>query len=81
MENEHNAGQHLRDLYGQPRDIVVEAWALWLEETSINYIKNLPLMLLTTVNRLGCVDISPQGVPPGFIAIPDDKHNAFLDQP
>ncbi|MBT3626250.1 MAG: hypothetical protein HOM44_12980 [Gammaproteobacteria bacterium] len=81
MENEHNADRHLQELYGQPRDIVVEAWAPQLEETSISYIKNASLMLLSTVNKLGFVDISPRGGPPGFIAIPDDKHIAFLDQP
>jgi len=46
MENEHNADRHLQELYGQPRDIVVEAWAPQLEETSISYIKNASLMLL-----------------------------------
>ena len=81
MDKKRNSDQQLQALYGRPSDIVNDAWAPQLEETAISYIENAPLMLLSSVNESGFMDISPRGGPPGFIAILDDKHIAFLDQP
>jgi hypothetical protein len=67
MDKKRNSDQQLQALYGRPRDIVVDAWAPQLEETAISYIKNAPLMLLSSVNESGFLDISPRGGPPGLI--------------
>jgi len=71
----------LQNLYGKPRELVVEAWATQLEETATRFIEHAPLMLLSSVNEAGFADITPRGGAPGFISIVDEKHIAFLDQP
>lgn len=81
MDDNVNRDEKLQTLYGQPRDIVVDAWAPQLEETAIRFIRNSPLVVLSSINESGFVDISPRGGTPGFIEILDEKHIAFLDQP
>lgn len=71
----------LRQLYGMPRDLVVNAYAPMLEETSIHFIQNSPFILISSISKDGNVDISPKGGEPGFVKIIDEQHLAFLDKP
>ena len=73
--------QQLRALYGEPRDLVREAWAPELEATTRAFIQASPFMVLSSVNAEGFVDTSPRGGPPGFVQVVDNRHLRFLDQP
>jgi uncharacterized protein len=44
-----------------------------LEETSSQFIRHSPLLLLSTVDRAGHPDVSPKGDGPGFVAIEDER--------
>jgi len=55
--------QQLRALYGEPRDLVREAWAPELEATTRAFIQASPFMVLSSVNAEGFVDTSPLGGP------------------
>ena len=73
--------QQLRALYGEPRDLVREAWAPELEATTRAFIQASPFMVLSSVNAEGFIDTSPRGGPPGFVQVVDNRHLRFLDQP
>lgn len=70
-----------RPLYGNPADHVVDAHAPFLEDTCKQFISSCTLMVLSSTNDQGYIDMSPRGGTPGFIRILDDRHIAFLDQP
>ena len=70
-----------RPLYGEPADYVVEAHAPFMESTCQQFIRACTLMVLSSTNEAGYVDMSPRGGEPGFIHILDERHIAFLDQP
>ncbi len=70
-----------RPLYGEPADYVVEAHAPFLEATCQQFIRACTLMVLSSTNEAGYIDMSPRGGDPGFIQIMDERHIAFLDQP
>ena len=69
-----------RALYGTPADYVAQAHAPCLEETCKNFIRASTLMVLSSSNEAGYIDMSPRGGEPGFIHVLDDKHIAFLDE-
>jgi len=81
MGSEHLTASELHALYGQPRQLVSEAWATGLEETTRAFISASPFLLLSSTNVDGFIDISPRGGTAGFINIIDDHNIQFLDQP
>jgi len=72
--------EDLRSLYGHPRPLVAEAWAGELEATTRAFINASPVLLLSSVNSEGFIDMSPRGGEPGFVEIVDNTHIRFLDQ-
>jgi PPOX class probable FMN-dependent enzyme len=70
----------LRELYGEPRDIVREAWAPRLDGASRHWVSAASLLLISSINEDGDTDITPRGGEPGFIHIRDDENIAILDE-
>jgi uncharacterized protein len=71
----------LRDLLGQPSELVIKKQLPSLDRHCRNYIALSPFMLLGTANAAGDCDVSPRGDAPGFVAVIDDKHIAIPDRP
>jgi PPOX class probable FMN-dependent enzyme len=72
--------EDLRVLYGEPRDIVREAWAPRLDDASRRWLLASTMVLIASINREGDIDITPRGGKPGFISIRDDVNIEILDQ-
>ena len=70
----------LRKLYPDPKEVVRNAYAPGLDETSQRFIKATSLLLLSSTNSEGYIDITPRGGPPGFITVRDNRHIAFLNE-
>ncbi|MDA9367997.1 pyridoxamine 5'-phosphate oxidase family protein [Flavobacteriaceae bacterium] len=71
----------LRQLYGEPRELVREAYVPFLDETAQRFIRASRLMLISSCNDEGFMDISPRGGAAGFIRIIDKRTIEFLDMP
>tara|TARA_B110000503_G_scaffold131241_1_gene205555 strand:- start:858 stop:1427 length:570 start_codon:yes stop_codon:yes gene_type:complete len=71
----------LRQLYGEPSELVREAYAPFLDDTAQRFIRASRLLLISSGNDEGFVDISPRGGEAGFIRIIDKRTIEFLDMP
>ena len=71
----------LRQLFGEPKELVREAHAPILDATAMRFIGTCRFLLISTINEDGYIDISPRGGDEGFIKIVDDKTIEFLDIP
>jgi len=71
----------LRDLLGQPSELVIKKQLATLDRHCRTYISLSPFMLLGTANAAGDCDVSPRGDAPGFVAVLDDNHIAIPDRP
>ena len=70
----------LREIYDEPKDLVRNAYAFSLEDTTKRFLKACSFVVISSTNQDGYLDISPRGGEPGFISIIDDNHIAFLDK-
>ena len=70
----------IRKLYPEPRDLPRNAHAPCLEETTERFISASTLLLFSSTNSDGYIDITPRGGPSGFIKIVDNKNIAFLNE-
>jgi len=71
----------LRQLYGKPSELVREAHVPFLDDTARRFIRTCRLLLISSINEEGFVDISPRGGEPGFVRIVDNRTIEFLDIP
>lgn len=72
--------KEIRKLYPEPKDLVRNAHAPCLEETTERFIGASTLLLLSSTNSDGYIDITPRGGPSGFIKVVDNKNIAFLNE-
>jgi PPOX class probable FMN-dependent enzyme len=72
--------EFLRDIYGEPRELVREAWAPKLDDASRRWVDSTTLLLISSGNADGDIDITPRGGESGFIHILDDQNIVFLDE-
>ncbi len=70
----------IRKLYPEPRDLPRNAHAPCLEETTERFIRASTLLLFSSTNSDGYIDVTPRGGPSGFIKIVDNKNIAFLNE-
>jgi len=70
----------IRKLYPEPKDLVRNAHAPCLDDTTERFIKASTFLLLSSTTSDGYIDITPRGGPSGFIKVVDNKNIAFLNE-
>src|SRR4051812_1006070 len=71
----------LRDLLGEPSDVVVRKQLPALDTHCRTFIARSPFLLLGTANAQGDCDVSPRGDAPGFVLVLDDRTLVIPDRP
>jgi hypothetical protein len=71
--NAHQLGtvDAIRAIVGEPNPAVPLKVMSSLDETSIQFIRRSPFLVLATADRDGLPDVSPKGDEPGFVAVED----------
>jgi PPOX class probable FMN-dependent enzyme len=71
----------LRPLYNNPSAMVIEKQIDWIDPHCRNFIVRSPLVMVSSIDPVRGMDISPRGDPPGFVRILDEHHLAIPDRP
>jgi len=77
----------LRAFYAQPNDRAISKEVPSLDQNAINFIQASPLVIISTFDKTGKINVSPRGGKRGFVGvlrnntfiIPDAKGNNRLD--
>jgi PPOX class probable FMN-dependent enzyme len=76
------ADEHaLRDVIGQPSDLVVAKVAGRLNHLTRQFIERSPFVCVATSRPDGGLDVSPRGDPAGFVRIIDERTLLIPDRP
>jgi PPOX class probable FMN-dependent enzyme len=73
--------QDLRELIGEPAELVLAKIADRLNGLTRQFIERSPFVCVATVDPAGGVDVSPRGDPPGFVRILDERTLLLPDRP
>ena len=73
--------EELREMYGQPIELVTKKMTASPVEEMIEFIQLSPLVFLSTVDKNGKIDVSPRGDAPGFTKIDDEGRLLIPDRP
>jgi hypothetical protein len=65
--------EQLREVLGEPSDLVRQKVFDGLDDVARGFIAASPLVLLSTSNAAGDMDVSPKGDEPGFVAVENDR--------
>lgn len=68
-----HSAEDLREIVGQPGDLVVQKERLTLDTYSRRFIELSSLVFVGTANATGRCDVSPRGGPPGFTLVQDER--------
>lgn len=71
----------LRDVIGQPTDIVKAKLGDRINELTRQFIERSPFVCVATTRPDGGVDVSPRGDPPGFVRVLDSQTLLLPDRP
>jgi PPOX class probable FMN-dependent enzyme len=71
----------LRELLGNPADLVVSKIADRLNDLTRQFIERSPFVCLATSSPDGSCDVSPRGDPAGFVRILDERTLLIPDRP
>jgi hypothetical protein len=76
------ADEHaLREIIGQPNDLVVAKIADRLNHLTRQFIERSPFVCVATSHPDGGLDVSPRGDPAGFVRILDERTLLIPDRP
>jgi uncharacterized protein len=73
--------QQLRELIGEPAELVVSKIAGRLNELTRPLIEQSPFVCIATADAEGNCDVSPRGDPAGFVRILDDRTLLIPERP
>jgi PPOX class probable FMN-dependent enzyme len=73
--------QELRELIGEPIDVVKDKKSDRLEDDMKAFISTSSLIFISTIDATGIPDISPKGDPAGFVFIEGDSTIHIPDRP
>ena len=73
--------EDLRRLVSPPRPAQETKVLSELDRHCRNWIERSPFVVVSSVDSVGRMDLSPKGDPPGFVQILDDKTLAIPDRP
>src|ERR1700749_3265358 len=71
----------LREIIGEPTELVVTKIADRLNELTRQFIERSPFVCVGTAQPDGGLDVSPRGDPPGFVRILDERTLLLPDRP
>ena len=71
----------LRDLLGEPTDIVRAKVADRLNDLTRQFVDRAPFVLLATSSPGGTCDVSPRGDPAGFVRVLDERTLLLPERP
>jgi uncharacterized protein len=71
----------LRDLLGEPADVVRAKITDRLNELTRQFVDRSPFVLLATSAPDGSCDVSPRGDPPGFVRVLDERTLLIPERP
>jgi uncharacterized protein len=71
----------LRELLGQPSDVVRSKVSDRLNELTARFVELSPFLCLATSAPDGTCDVTPRGDPPGFVRILDERTLLLPDRP
>ncbi len=74
-----NSERELRDIIGEPTDLVGAKLADRLNELTRQFVERSPFVCVATACPDGGVDVSPRGDPPGFVRV-IDEHTLLLPE-
>jgi uncharacterized protein len=69
----------LREHYDAPMEVAIRKDIGRIDELCRRLIAAAPMVFVATFSRVGRVDVSPRGGPPGFVTVLDDEHLAIPD--
>jgi uncharacterized protein len=81
FENIINTEEELREILGQPSEIVIRKTINYIDQHCKNFIQNATFLTIATADDNGNFDVSPKGDPPGFVKILNNKTLAIPDRP
>lgn len=70
----------LREIMGQPSELVTRKTNNYLDQHSKNFIKHSPFIIIGSCDSLSNFDLSPKGDPEGFVKVLNDKLLAIPDR-
>ena len=71
----------LRELLGEPSDLVIRKQLAALDRHSRAFIALSPFVLVGTAGATGACDVSPRGDAPGFVLVLDEKTLVIPERP
>jgi uncharacterized protein len=74
-----NSLEQLRELVGEPTELVRAKLADRLNELTIQFVERSPFVCVATGRPDGGMDVSPRGDPPGFVRVLDE-HTLLLPE-
>ncbi|OKH99362.1 pyridoxamine 5-phosphate oxidase [Streptomyces sp. CB02923] len=75
------SAERLRELLGQPHQLVIDKVTQRLTQDDIDLLDRSPFCLLSTSDAQGNCDVSPKGDGPGFTHVLDETTLALPDRP
>jgi PPOX class probable FMN-dependent enzyme len=76
-----NSEQELRDMLGEPTDLVRAKLADRLNDLTRQFIERSPFVCVATGRPDGGMDVSPRGDPPGFVRVLDERTVLVPERP
>lgn len=73
--------EELRELIGEPQDLVLSKIAPRLNDLTRQFVERSPFMCLATSAPDGSCDVSPRGDPAGFVRVVDERTLLIPDRP
>ena len=71
----------LRDIIGDPTDLVIAKLSDHLNELTCQFIESSPFVCVATARSDGGLDVSPRGDPPGFVRVLDERRVLLPERP
>jgi PPOX class probable FMN-dependent enzyme len=74
-------GPALREVYGEPSDLVKRKVLPSLDKHCRAFIAASPFLVIASADASGAADASPRGDAPGFVAVLDERHLLIPERP
>ncbi|SMF79606.1 hypothetical protein SAMN05661091_1738 [Paenibacillus uliginis N3/975] len=81
-ENERiTSEEELREMLGYPSPLVVKKTIDHIDSHAMNFIRQSPIIFISTSDVSGACDVSPRGDAAGFVHMIDSKHLVIPERP